>query len=157
MPAQNSATRDLCSQTDPSDGWDMVVIRRLGAPPLRFAGRAVCSGRDGDLAVRIWRARTGGFVLAHSVETPGVEAASRHARGEDVMLALETYCRDLDASGDLPVDLRAARQLQLLDLLEDMARMADRRRRFSALVGETLDAFETQVGARSLQHAGGVE
>jgi hypothetical protein len=87
----------------------MVVLRRLGGPPLRFAGRAPCASRDRDLSVRIWQAKTGGFVLAHSVEAPGAEAA------------------------DMKLDLRSAGRLHVADLLEDLARLSDWRRRFRVL------------------------
>jgi hypothetical protein len=130
-----------------SGSWETVVIRRHGAPPLRFAGRAVCAESDRDLSVRIWRAKMGGFILAHSVETPGAETASRHAEAEGVMRTLESFCRDLDASGDMPIDLRKAGRLHAADLLEEMARLSDWRRRFRALAGEVLDAFDGKLGA----------
>ena len=154
MPARTSANRDLCSEADLSDGWDMVVIRRLGAPPLRFAGRELCSGRDGDLAIRIWAAKTGGYVLSHGLPTPGTMTASRHAAADEVMAALEAFCRDVAEAGPLPLDLASARRLHLADLLEEIARQADWQRRFSRLVGETLDSFETCVLSDATRHAG---
>jgi hypothetical protein len=135
----------------------MVVVGRNGAPPLRFAGCVICSVSDGRMAIRIWRAKAGGFVLAHSIEAPGAETASRHALAEEVMLALEGYCRDLGGAGELPVDLQTFRRLHVADLLEEIARLSDWRRRFRNLVGEALDAFEDQLSAGSPQHEEGVE
>ena len=156
VPARTQASCDPCSAADLSDDWDMVVIRRHGAPPLRFAGRLFCHGHDGDASVRIWQARTGGFILAHSLETPGRETSSRHAEAEEVMLTLEAYCRGLDTAADLPMDMRTARRLHMADLLEDLARLSDWRRRFRALAGEVLDRFEQQLSADAAQQAGGM-
>jgi hypothetical protein len=156
VQALTPASCDLPSDADPSDGWEMIVIRRHGAPPLRFAGRALCCGSDGDLSIRILQAKTGGFILAHSVETPGGETASRHALAEEAMLALEQYCRTLEAVDDIPIDVETSRRLHLADLLEEIARLFDWRRRFRTLAGETLDAFERRLDNVAPLQAGGL-
>ena len=156
MQGRNPVSCDPQGEADSSDVWDTVVIRRHGAPPLRFAGRALCCGRDGDLSIRIWQAKAGGFILAHSVETPGGETASRHALAEEAMLALERYCRDLEAGEDIPVDIKPARRLHLADLLEEMARLSDWRRRFRNLAGATLDVFESRLETGTPKQAGGL-
>ena len=112
---------------------------------------------DGELAIRIWEAKAGGFVLAHSVETPGRGTASRHARPGEVMQALEDYCRELEAPHGLPLDPEAVRRLHVSDLLEEIARLSTWRRRFRDLAGETLDAFERRLQAVSQQHGEGAE
>jgi hypothetical protein len=140
VPTQTAASPASDAMTGDALPWETVVARRRGAPPLRFAGREVCRVEEAGLFVRIWRARSGGFVMAHSVEDG--DTAERHATADAAMAALEGYCSALDDLGSLPEDLRAVRRLHLADLLDEVARLTLWRQRFRRLAGSALDLLD---------------
>jgi hypothetical protein len=115
----------------------MVVVHRTAAPPLRFMGREVCRVEDAGLWVRIWQVRSAGFVLSHTMEDG--QRAERHPTVESAMTALEAFCAGIESLGDLPEDRP---RLHLVDLIEELARLSQWRRRFRALAGLALDRFD---------------
>jgi hypothetical protein len=150
MPA---ATRDPSEPPGAPGGWDRIALQRCDAPPLRFTGREVVRAEDGDIAVCFWQVKSGGVVLLHALEAG--QAADRHATAEDAMTALERYCSLLDGMGDLPADAAARQRLHLVDLLEEVARMAAWRRRFQTVAGAALDAFENWAARQAMQETRG--
>jgi hypothetical protein len=137
VPAMPAAS-DPSEVPGAADDWDMVAVHRRGAPPLRFAGREVCRAEDGGAWVRIWQVRSGGFVLAHAVEEGQI--AERFPSAEAAMTALEAYCARTDRLGNL---LEPPPRLDLADLLEEIARLMEWRRRFGVMAGEALDRFDS--------------
>lgn len=139
MPAMPAAV-------DPTDtpgalgAWDVIVVHRRGAPPLRFMGREVCRAEDVGVWVRFWQVRSGGFVLAHALEQG--QFADRYASTDAAMAALEAFCARIDTAGE-PADLPP--RLALADLLEEVARLTGWRRRFRLVAGRALDLFDLWV------------
>lgn len=75
--------------------WDLQMLARPGAPPLRFSGRLMSRDVLGrDLAngyINLWEMRRGGFVLEHSVPT--------QAPKNTVVISVESLaqaCADLE-------------------------------------------------------------
>lgn len=136
MPAMPAAT-DPSAAPGASGDWDMVVVQRTAAPPLRFMGRQVCGVEDGGLWVQIWQVRSAGFVLAHAAADG--QRADRHPTAESAMAALEAYCAQIEGPDSLP---EAPWRLHLADLLEEVARLSQWRHRFRALAGQALDRFD---------------
>jgi hypothetical protein len=141
VPAMPAATSPSEAPGAPA-GWDMVVVHRTAAPPLRFMGREVCRADDAGLWIRIWQVRSAGFVLAHAVENG--QRADRHPSADSAMTALEAYCAHIDGLGDIP---EAPARLHLSDLLEEVARLSGWRRRFRVLAGQALDRFDAWLMA----------
>jgi hypothetical protein len=136
VPAMPAATSPSEVPRAPA-GWDMVVVHRTAAPPLRFMGREVCRADDAGLWIRIWQVRSAGYVLAHTVEDG--QRADRHHSADAAMTALESYCARIDSLGDLP---DSPSRLHLTDMFEEVARLSQWRRRFRALAGQALDRFD---------------
>ncbi len=154
MPALTAASCDP-SDDGRREDWTIVVLRRDGAPPIRFSGREIVRSRDGALAVGIWQTRTGGFVLSRSIGDGTGEVADRHATEEETMTALETFCRAMDTLLARPPDGRLAERLEVADLVEELAIRADRRRRFRILAGQALDTFDAWSVGQRVKDAGG--
>ena len=142
MTGLTAASCDPADLSKAQHDWTMVVLRQHGKPPIRFLGCALVAVADGMLFVRIWLAKSGGFVLSHSIGDGNGETVARHAKGGQIMADLEGYCRDLEESGLSPADRRTAGRLDIADLMEEVALRSERRRRFRMLAGAALDAFD---------------
>lgn len=129
----------------------MVVVRHHDKPPIRFLGREVVGLGDGNMSIRIWQAKTGGFVLAHALGDGSGQMVARHPTAGQAMTALEDYCRDLDADVAAPAGRPSAERLDIADLMEEVALRSERRRRFRRVAGAALDLFDAWC-VLSLQH-----
>jgi hypothetical protein len=153
VPVLTAATCDR-SDADMRGDWTMIVLRRDGAPPIRFSGRPIVRVSDGAQSVGIWHARTGGFVLSRSTGDGTGEAAGRYATGDETMTALEAYCASLDRPGEMPADRKLAERLDIADLVEELALRSERRRSFRMLAGQALDAFDAWCAAPRTDETG---
>ena len=95
----------------PSVDWGETMVRREGAPPLRFKGRVLsclkATGGPVPAAITLWSKKSGGYVgLAEAGERR--QAASHHDL-DDLMTWLEALCDRHDGtSEDDPLALTPA-------------------------------------------------
>lgn len=117
------------------DGWNQIMVRRPGAPPLRFKGRemaryaSACSGSS----ITLWKRKTKGYVATVDAGEH-VESASVGTL-DDLMTWLEQACRPPAGSRDTigaflnstPARHAAARGLRVLAgrALDDLDRLSD--------------------------------
>ncbi|MEM7520407.1 MAG: hypothetical protein AAF307_05155 [Pseudomonadota bacterium] len=84
----------------PTD-WGMHMIRRSGAPPLRFSGRRISHhtlrAGIGQSYISLWEMRRRGYVLEHSIPTQGngVSAVLSVPSVADAVAALDAFCDEL--------------------------------------------------------------
>lgn len=142
MPRPTAATCVPAERAETPDDWTTVVVRQHGKPPMRFSGLELVGVDDGNLSIRIWQARKGGFVLAHAIGDGTGQTVARHATAGQAMAALEIYCRDFDTADATPAERASAERLDIADLLEEVALRSERRRRFRRLAGAALDLFD---------------
>ncbi len=138
---------------DGPDPWQVQLLRRAGAPPIRFSGCCLChhGARMGEEEawITLWRMRRGGFVVgfarpdgdgwqADALRAPDLEAA---------MEGIESVCAALAAgpeAADVPEGPDA-----LVAALNRQARRAGRVAVFAHLAGEALEVWDR------LQHQAG--
>lgn len=130
--AATSKTASASEAKDPD--WRIISVSRIGAPPLRFKGKLVCShssrAQGGSATISLFRRKAGGYVASVEVDPIRV-AASLSA----VELApwLEDICdRGLTTQTEVSVD----------HLLLHVAVQAERHVRLRRLAGEALDAWD---------------
>ncbi|ETX29340.1 hypothetical protein [Roseivivax isoporae] len=140
-------------------GWDIVTLRRTGAPPIRFSGRRLFRhaqpvNAGEPLFVELWRMRHGGFVAAHAL--PLAEGwgawALRTGSVAEAIAAVEECCleiaadgRSRGAGGAVPVELDA-----LIDALCLRQQAHERVDDFLLLAGRALadwDAWDMEHDA----------
>ncbi len=129
--------------------WDIHLVRRTGAPPIRISGRPLFHHSkspylDAELFLSIFQLRKGGFVVSHSVlsQFEWESFALRVASLEDAMSAVESYCADL---ADLRETLGRETAVTVEGLIEAMTlyqRRTGQIRAFLALAGEALAAWD---------------
>lgn len=84
--------------------WEMHLVHRTGAPPLRFSGRLVYYDTMGDVEAEIyvglWEKRRNGFVIDHALprELPPGRAAISVRSLPEAIDALEAFCQALQGS-----------------------------------------------------------
>lgn len=127
--------------------WQVCLIRREGAPPIRFTGRAVCVELEGDTAIRFWAVRSGGTFLEHTIWQNGSfgTAAKRHRSLEAAMSALEVYCRNIRADTTAMVLEPSCPGTTLPEAILLLARRDEWVRRFLVLAGAALTRMDAAV------------
>ena len=121
------------------DPWAMRVVRRAGAPPLRFKGRQLFHCGLGALFVTLWRRKKGDFVLSysalydHAVQpdacvVDGIAAASAH---------LEKICPD-------PCSQKPMIKVARFDI-DDYLLVLHYQHQFPILVGNILAAWDAHI------------
>lgn len=124
--------------------WDGIVLKRRGAPPLRFQGRRLARHAvglsDGRIQIDLWRRKTPGFVVGltspirlQAVSVPTLDAA---------MAWLEEQCSaDVDASDFGDISLQSMIDRAQVGLAERAA--------LRALAGDALDHWDRFVDAEA--------
>lgn len=127
--------------------WQVCLIRREGAPPIRFTGRALCAECEDEIAIRFWAVRSGGTFLEHSVWRAGSirTSAKRHRSADAAMTALEDYCRSLRMETAAMVLEPSCPGVTLPEAIVSLARREEWTRRFLIQAGSALARMDAVV------------
>lgn len=101
---QKGASAPLTACAAPASVWDIQLVTRAGAPPLRFSGRLLsfhCLGVNSTAEyIKLWQMRRGGYILEHSVPTQGPKHTVTLSISSVAEAAadLESFCAELEES-----------------------------------------------------------
>lgn len=129
-------------RTPSTPDWQIEVVTRTGAPPLRFAAhrlaRDTCA--ESGQNVTLWARKGGGYVVAYGryVHDIVTQFAETFSNIDDAALHLEELCARRDILMPAQADL-------MTRLSWDMAQMAYRQR-FMVLVGNALAHWDDVLG-----------
>jgi hypothetical protein len=134
---------DEYSSSEVQDNWDMVVVGRIGKPPLRYKGRKTLGiVRGHSLFIDVWSRLKGDYVLAYSDFVAGqIKPQAIVASDLNVVAQLlEDLCEQ-------PVFTQVkAFPIVLADMLQTLRYQ----QQFAILVGEFLAQLDAQ---RTLHNA----
>ena len=115
--------------------WRQNMVRRAGAPPLRFKGRELARHADSwsgtDTSITLWKRKTRGYVV--SVDAGEVVDSVSLNTLDEVMTWLEQVCAQNSSFGQ---------HTSIGDFMTSTAAKADLSRRLRLLAGLALDHWD---------------